>query len=265
VIERRGVTLVVLNDRFTEIPPFDYWAPSPGWFAAERARLDAEPAAFERVADEGDLVVYRVHPEGLARLHGAPPRPMVSPYEPSHAPIGRRIGDDLPALHALTLWPGLASPGDTVRGVAEWRALAPLPSGSYRIAVRFDRALPGGLEPPRAITKPVRKLVETLARHRYRFRADHLPARGEYGVDLWKPDEMVRDSFDLVVPGDVADGTYRVRVQVVRQPHYPNLRLGDYFSDDDFLSGVEAGRLIVARDKRKLPADAFEGSSGTGH
>jgi len=264
VVDRYGVTLVVLNNRFSEIPPFDYWAPSPAWFAAARARLDAAPAAFERVADEGDFVVYQVHRGALARLEGARPRPFVSGWDPTHAPIARRFGPDLPALQNFRLEPGLASPGETVHGVAEWRALGPLPAGSYHVAVRFDRALPGGFAPPRAIGKPARKLIEALSRVRYRFRADHLPTSGEYGVDLWMPSEVVRDSFEFEIPRDVADGAYLVRVQMFRQPHYGNLSLSDYFLDDDFLSGVETGRLIVARDKRRLAPGALA-PPATGH
>jgi hypothetical protein len=264
VVDRYGVTLVVLNNRFSEIPPFDYWAPSPGWYAAARARLDAAPAAFERVADEGDFVVYQVHRDALAKLQGARPRPIVSSWDPAHAPVARRFGSDLWALQNFRLQPALASPGETVCGVAEWRALGDLPVGSYHVMVRFDRALPGGLTPPRAIGKPARKLLETLSRVRYRFRADHLPAAGAYGVDLWKPSEVVRDSFELEIPRDVADGAYQVRVKMLRTPHYGNLRLGDFFYDDDFLAGIEAGRLIVARDKRRLPPDA-QAPRATGH
>jgi hypothetical protein len=262
VVDRYGVTVVVLNNRFSEVPPFDYWAPTPGWFAAARARLDGAPAAFERIGDQGDFVVYLVHRDALGRLAGARPRPNVTAWDHAHAPIGRRLGPDLPALLNLRLWPGLASPGDTVRGVAEWRAPEALPPGSYRVAVRFDRALPGGFRPPRAVEKPARKLLERLSRVRYRFRADHLPAFGDYGVDLWRPTEVVRDSFELTVPRDAAEGAYRVRVQMLRQPHYPNLRLSDYLSDDDYLSGIEMGRVVVARDPRHPPADAFTAPEG---
>ena len=264
VVDRYGVTVVVLNNRFSEIPGFDYWAPSPGWFVAARGRLDRAPAAFERIADDSDFVVYQVHREAMDKLKDAGSRPNVTVWDPAHAPIGRRLGPQLPVLQNLRLSPGLASPGDTVRGVAEWRALEALPPGSYRVAIRFDRVLPGGFKPPRAVAKPARKLLEQLSRVRYRFRSDHLPAAGEYGVDLWQPTEVVRDSFELAVPRDAADGAYQVKVQMLRQPHYPNLRLSDYFSDDDFLSGVEAGRLIVARDKRRLPPDV-DLAPGSGH
>jgi len=262
VIERYGVTLVVLNDRFVEIPPFDYWAPSPAWFRAARARLDAQPAAFEPIVDHRDFVVYRVHRDRLARLEGGRARPMVAAWDARRFPVGRRMGEGLPVLLSLHLAPAIASPGDTLRGVAEWRAIEPLGPGSYRVAVRFDRPLPAGLAPPRAVSKSVRKLVERLKGVRYRFRIDHLPAGGAFGVDLWRPDQVVRDSFALQIPRDVADGGYRVRVLMVRQPHYPNLSLSDYLSDDDYLSGIEMGRVLVARDPRHPPADAFTAPEG---
>jgi len=95
VVARYRVTLVVLNGRFVEIPPFDYWAPSPGWFQAERARLDGEPGAFERLADEGDFVVYRVHAAALA----IPPTPRSRAASGSISPRSR-ASDSRPASRA---------------------------------------------------------------------------------------------------------------------------------------------------------------------
>jgi hypothetical protein len=89
-----------------------------------------------------------------------------------------------------------------------------------------------------------------LRHERYRFRIDHLPVDGAYGVDLWRPDEVVRDSFAFTVPHDAAPGDYRMEVRMLRQPHYPNFRLGDYFTDRDYYSGVPAGMLRI------LPAGA---------
>ena len=109
----------------------------------------------------------------------------------------------------------------------------------------FDQALPGGFHPLAWIGKPARKLLERARGERYRFAAGHLPAGGAYGVDQWRPDEVVRDSFELIVPGDVAKGDFLVRVRMIRQPHYPNYRLSDFFSDDDFLAGLPAGWLRV--------------------
>src|SRR5204863_7320310 len=103
---------------------------------------------------------------------------------------------------------------------------------------------------PESLSKVWRKLIERVRHERYRFRADHLPTNGDYGVDRWSPDEVVRDPFRLVVPGDVAAGEYGVRVCMVRQPHYPNLALRDLLSDDDMLNGPVVGRLRLAPGKR---------------
>jgi len=248
VVRRYGVTAIALNGRFAEPPLFDYWGPSAAWFRAARARFDRHPDAFARAFDTGDFVVYRVRGASLDTLAEAPwPRPFVTPYVPGRDGISRREPGGLPTFLALALSPRDAAPGDTLAGAITWRALAREPVGSYQVAVRFDRPMPGGFAPPRWIGKPLRKLVERVRHERYRFRADHLPVAGDYGVDLWTPDEVVRDSFRLVVPRDVADGDYRVEVRMLRQAHYANLRLGDYFFDEDAYAGVPAGTLRVTR------------------
>ena len=70
---------------------------------------------------------------------------------------------------------------------------------------------------------------------------------GAYGVDLWRPDEVVRDSFTVRIPLDAADGDYAVEIKTYRTPHYPNFRLSDYFLDRDYFSGLRAGAIRVAR------------------
>jgi hypothetical protein len=158
------------------------------------------------------------------------------------------MGEHLPALQYVTLSPRVLAPGDTVRGVIGWRAVEPMPRGCYLVAVRFDRPLPGGFTPPRPIAKPARKLIEKLDRERYRFRADHLPVGGGYGVDLWTPGVVVADSFTVVVPRDVAGGDWRVGVRLIAQAPYPNYRLSDYFFDDDYYAGpAVAGVRITPR------------------
>jgi hypothetical protein len=84
----------------------------------------------------------------------------------------------------------------------------------------------------------------------YRFRADHLPVGGAYGVDLWRPEEVVRDSFTLTVPPEAAHGTYVVRARMVTHAHYPNYRLRDFFFEDDYLSGLAVDTLVVRRAAR---------------
>ncbi|HKQ58888.1 MAG TPA: hypothetical protein VJY35_13570 [Candidatus Eisenbacteria bacterium] len=247
LLRRHGVDAIALNNRFPSPPPLDYWTPRPSWFAASRARFDRWPAAFERVFDTGDFVVYRVHREALDMIdEPAPVRPFVAPWTPAEGP-GRSVDAHLPAILRFGLSQDRASQGDTLTGIADWRATRRMTAGSYIVAVRFDRALPDSARPPRLFAKPARKLIERANGERYRFREDHLPVGGAYGVDLWRPDQVVRDSFTVVVPRDVADGTYRVQIRMLVQPHYANYRLSDYFLDEDYYTGLEVGSLTLQR------------------
>ena len=245
VVTRWGATAIALNGRFPEPPQLDYWAPAPDWYDAARARLDRAPAAFERVYDTNRFTVYVVHRDALARLSdGGTTRPFVRARRPDDPAL--ELGPALPRLVSFRLAPSHAGRGDTLVGRIEWRAARPLPPGSYDVAVRFDRALPGDVpRAPEAVSKAWRKAVERVRHERYRFRADHLPTSGDYGVDRWAPDEVVGDPFRVVIPGDVAAGDYTVRVTMVRQPHYPNLELRDLLSDDDLLNGLAVGRLEI--------------------
>ena len=253
VIRRYRVTVVVVNGDFPGVPHLDYWAPGPGWAAAARARLDREPSAFERIYDRDAFTIYRVHPEALDSLRApVPPRPFTFPFVSGRMPIGRRYADDLPVVHRLSLVPPRAARGDTLTGFADWRSLRPLPGGAYMVSLRFETAMPGGFSPPAMVAKPARKLLEKLRRERYRFRTDHLPASGAYGVDLWRPDQVVRDSFRMEVPRDAAPGYYRVEIRMNRSPHYPNLRLADYFFERDYYSGVPMGFIEVVPTRAAL-------------
>jgi len=245
VVRRWGASAIVLNRLAESAPGLDYWSASPAWYAAARVRLDSAPEAFERVHDDDGFTVYRVHESALEALGGdARPRPFVRRATADDR--ARSLGAGLPGLVSFRLGDPEAARGDTLEGRIEWRVVAPLPPGSYRVGVRFDRALPADVPAaPRAISKAWRKLVERVRHERYRFRADHLPAAGAYGVDRWVPSEVVADSFRLVVPTDVAPGDYAVKVSIRHEPHYPNLRLRDLLSDDDYLDGPVVGRLQV--------------------
>jgi hypothetical protein len=250
VVRRWGATAIALNGRFAEPPQIDVWSPGEGWYAAARARLERAPAAFRRVWETDRFTIYTIDPEALAALgDGGVPRPFVRPVRAGER--ARPVGPGLPELVAFHAGARRARTGDTLAGTLEWRAPRPLPAGSYRATIRFDRALPPDVpRSPDAVSKLWRKLIERVRGERYRFRADHLPAGGAYGVDRWAPGEVVRDTFRVVVPADVAPGDYTVKVSMTRQPHYPNLTLRDLMSDDDLLDGLEVARLRVTRTGR---------------
>ena len=247
VVRRWGATAIALNGRFDEPPRMDVWSPGREWYGAARARLEQAPAAFRRVWEVDHFSVYTIDTTALASLAGGGmPRPFVRPARPGER--ARPVGALVPQLVAFRAGARQAVTGDTLAGALEWRADRPLPAGIYRASIRFDRALPADVpRAPIAVSKLWRKLVERVRGERYRFRADHLPASGAYGVDRWTPGEVVRDTFRIVVPADVAPGDYAVKVSMTRQPHYPNLALRDLLSDDDLLDGLEVARLEIRR------------------
>ncbi len=246
VVQRYGITAIVLNNRFAMTPHLDYWAPNPEWYRAARARLERAPAAFHRVFDTGDFVVYTVNRAALDTLT-APERPRayVRAYVAARDSMARPMGAGLPALVSARLLTPKGAPGDLSTLLLEWRSPGALPAGSYLVAVRFDHALPAGFSPPVWFGKPARKLFENRAGARYRFRADHLPVDGDFGVDLWGPDQVIQDTVSILVPPDVVAGDYEVQVRMLRQPHYPNYRLQDYFFDHDYYTGLPVGTFRV--------------------
>jgi hypothetical protein len=244
-VRRWGATAIALNGRIDARHGLDYWTPTPEWYAAARARLERAPAAFERVYERDRFSVYAIHRDALDRLaNGELPRPFVRTASGSEP--GRSLGAGLPELVSFRLDADAAARGESLSGAIEWRARAPLAPGIYSVAIRFDRALPADVpRPPGAFSKVWRKAVERWRHERYRFRADHLPTGGSYGVDRWAADEVVGDRFRVDVPRDVAPGEYTVKVTMIHQPHYPNLRLQDLLSDDDLLDGLAVAKLRV--------------------
>ncbi|MCE9627840.1 MAG: hypothetical protein K8R56_07985 [Candidatus Eisenbacteria bacterium] len=245
VVKRWGATVIALNGRWESAPGLDYWAPDAEWYEAARARLDGAPMAFHKVWERDRFTVYTIDRAVLDTLRGgAVARPFVRALEPGDRE--QRLRGPVPALVSARFAPMQAVPGDTISGVFEWHAASLLPAGAYHVAVRFDSPLPAGTpQAPASLSKVWRKLLERLHHQRYRFREDHMPVDGAFGVDRWAPGDVVIDSFRIVVPADVAAGDYTVKVAMTRQPHYPNLRLLDFTSDDDLLDGLPIGTLRV--------------------
>jgi hypothetical protein len=244
VLRSRGVGAIALDGRFAAPPRLAYGSWDAATFRAERARLDAEPAAFPRLHDEGDFVVYGVRAAALDTLSAPPPaRPWLEPWPPSAV---RPAEAASPALAGLDLPPGPIAPGASVVAVARWHAARPAEPGDWRVMVRCDREPPAA-DVPACVAKPVRKALEKLRGVRFRFRDDHVPVGGRYAVDRWGAGEVVVDTFALHVPADAAPGRWRVSVLMLRLPVYGNLRLSDWFFERDSYTGVLAGTLVVGR------------------
>lgn len=266
IVQHYDVDAIVLNDRFDSPARLLYWTMDRDRFRAMRSRLDPHPGVFEPAFDTGDFVVYRVNRGALDTLRApVASRGFVRPFVPDRVPAGRRVGTGVPLLIQFGLFPRVVAPGDTLAGRAEWRVASMLPPGAYRVVVRLDRELPNGFDPPALLRKPLRKVLEKLRGEKYRLRSDHLPVAGAYGVDRWSPDEIVTEAFQLPVPPLAAPGRYAVRALMVREPQFPNLRLSDYFLDDDLYTGVPVGHIEVRRPGSPEPIAPAAGEDPGAH
>jgi hypothetical protein len=252
LLEEYQVGAIVLNERFARYVGLDYWAPYTGFLARARRRFDRHPEWFPVLYDTGDFVVYGVRRPLPDALPEEGPEP---PWLVRELPAGLSWVADSSRSRARLVGLRFESPmgpeptvtrGDTLHASAYWVAEQPNPAGSYTVHVRFDHAefrVPAWLG---WAAKPYRKLVEARDGRRYRFRYDHLPGEGQFNVDRWPPGRVVRDSFIVAVPADVAPGTYDMEMRLNAPPgHYPNYRLSDYFSDDDYYSGLRVARVRV--------------------
>lgn len=247
VFTRWGVTTIALNGRFAVSPGLDYWSPDAAWFRAASARLDRESAAFPRLWACPDFVVYGIDRAVLDTLSTAvEPRPGLRSLEPGESARVPRVGEDVD-LVSFSLSRRHLTPGDTLLARFEWHVRSPRPVGQYDLFARFDRAVPADGRSHPLLAKPMRKLIERRNGERYRFRFDHTPTGGSFGVDRWLPGTVVSDSLAIVIPFDVAPGAWQVQVRLRRQPHYPNYRLRDYFADRDYYSGVPVDSIWIGR------------------
>lgn len=246
VVRRWGITAIALNGRFRESPGLDYWSPDEAWYEAARRRLETQPGVFRRLWERDHFTVYAIDRTALDTLTAqAPARPGVRPIDPEEAREAREVGEQVSLLR-FRIEPREVPAGDTVRARFAWHAEAPRPAGQYDLFLRFERELPPEAQGHPWFAKPRRKLVEEARGERYRFRVDHTPTDGTYGVDAWRPGELIPDSLDIAIPRDVAAGMWQVQARVRRQPHYPNYRLRDYFADDDYYSGVPVDSIRIA-------------------
>ena len=247
VVAAMASTVIVLNDRFSRIPPTRLLGARArvvrGRARAVRPRARARSRASTTAATSWSTGCDRAALDTLQRRRPAA-RPFVHAVRPG-ARSGRRAGwaTGCPAAPVRALAPRDVAPGDTLQrhgrlagaGAAAGRllpgvgALRPAAAGRIPAARRGREA---GAQADRA-----RCAASATASAKTTCRS-----AGAYGVDLWRPDQVVRDSFDgRRCRADVAEGTYQVEVRMHRQPHYPNYRLSDYFFDDDYYSGRGRG------------------------
>ncbi len=252
------VDAVVVNQRFIVPISFDYWAVSPALYGPTREKFESHPAWYRPVFSAPGATIYEL--TAAARTGPLPaasevPRPSsTSPefWRDRVEPAPGASGEGRILLGDATTDRRTYVPGDTVHVTTRWSITGtqPMRPGSYTIFTRLEGH---GYEGPlysAAWQKPYRKLVERLRGRKWRLRESHRVLNGVWSPDQWRPFEVVTDSTAIVLPADIASGTYAVTVRMVRLPHYPNTRLSDYLSDDDMYAGPAVASIEIGEARR---------------
>jgi len=113
--------------------------------------------------------------------------------------------------------PELAA-GETLHLTLYWRAVEPLPQGTYVGFVHLYHPVTAALV----------------------AQDDHVLGQERYPVNAWQPDEVIVERYSLHVPGDVEAGRYALRAGVYTWPDLTRLEACD---DSDGL--IELGAVII--------------------
>jgi hypothetical protein len=246
LLRRYRVDALVVNERFPQPPATDYWSPTKALAAPTLAKFRDRPDLFRPVFDVDGAYVFEL--TDAARRGPLPEgEPAPRPFLSSAPDTAARVDGPF-LLRAAALSSARGAPDDTLVLTTRWSlAGAPPPAGSYAVYVRLDaRDRPRAPLLAGAWDKPYRKFMERWTGWRWRLRTAHRPLEGAFGPDEWRPGEVVVDTTRIVVPANLAPGTYDVGVTLVRTPHYPNTRVADYLHDRDLFSGPVVGAVTIA-------------------
>lgn len=244
LIDKWGVTHVVVNGRLRGGITIDYWMTNEQSAPLIRRRLLAMPELFETVWDQGGFLILR--------CTGAEPTVAI----PASVPVlVRELPPDvrLVGKPAGVVWLDAArldesrpyEKGDTLRLSLYWSRREPLPLAKYAVTIRLDRTDNEERFGGAVFPKLARKLKERRTGELYRFRSDYKILNGFFDPDLWPEGCYVNDNASLKIPRNAAPGKYTVRATLLTAATIPNERLKDFFYDDDKYHGVEIGEVTI--------------------
>ena len=140
----------------------------------------------------------------------------------------------------------MLSASDTLSGHFCWKA----PRGSeyglpFEAVIRLEGASAAGPRHDSWYGKQYRRIVERRRGVFYRATWTERLASGGAAPDLWRAGKPLRQDFALAIPGDLAPGTYELRVKVRRVPLLPVRTVADYLSNEDSQHGTAIALIYL--------------------
>lgn len=251
ILDKYNVDYVVINQTFDSRVDRHGWAINPLLYEGTRRKFESFPGIFRSVYHETNLQIYEYRrPADVAGLETG--RVLEVPYLTADAPklrnVVNAIYEDQFMLLGAVADRDTVSRGDTLGIKCYWKNLKEtVPPKYYKVFVRFDTEYEKGALYRPYWSKIYRRAKQLVAHERFRFRADHNPVNGVYPPNDWRPGETVVDEFEVMIPSDVAAGSYEVKVTLLEMPYGPNLYWSDLFMDNDIYDGVKVGSIVVRR------------------
>ncbi|HVO77019.1 MAG TPA: hypothetical protein VMT60_03455 [Candidatus Bathyarchaeia archaeon] len=248
ILVKHGAEYLVVNGRIPAYVETLYWKPDSSTASALSEKLRESKSPFR--------IVYERNGLSVAKLVVGPTRTAIERVDAHISYVGDSL--DATAVSRLTR-SGIggvgiaqvrperseAARGETINVDITWVATDTRSFGSYEAFLRFDTDFAKNALYREWFGKPYRKILEKLAKHRFRFRIDFQPLGGVVPPDTWPPLREVHDRVHVTIPEDVAPGAYTISLKLAEKPHYPNYVLGDILTDDDFYSGAAVAAVRV--------------------
>lgn len=246
IMETFGAGLILSSGTVSDRTPTMFWKAGREISAGLSRRLDQFPGSFEKILHSGETSLYRMSAQAGGDTSSA------GEGMPSGDAVDRgslagmtRAGTKGILISKVALDSETAEAGGTIGMTVTWVATKSPEFDSYVAYVRFDTKFNGGPLCFRIWEKPCRKAIERMRGTRYRFRHDFQPGGGVYPPDTWPLLAEIEDSTLIRVPLNMAPGEYTVSLKLMKRSHYPNYRLSDIMTDDDFYQGDAVARIVI--------------------
>ena len=247
ILRKYNVEYLVVNTSFRErLLGWEYEI-DPGFQTRALEKISSATTVFRPLLSEGGLHVFRV---ALPETAPSPPEPAMAEGPASSGGTGTEMANSsgrVSLLEARALGKTVRT-ADSIQIHFLWRCNLPLPSEDvYRLFVRMETTFPKGPLFTPSLGKIYRKVLEKKLGVRFRFTVAVDPEDFACPLHLWEKGQVVAETVLVRIPADVAAGTYRVSVSLKHLVPIPNFTPRDYLRDDDYYSGIEIGRVEVAK------------------
>ncbi len=222
VIRRYHVDLILVNQSFPRFQQAYYVYISGYAFDEQSAKFEGAPAYFEKIYDEQNVRIYRVHDPGPgATLPGDPENPsrIADPLTPAilqWGPIQILSASSREGVHSA----GQPCPVDFV-----WRCAGP----PANLPIACDMKLQLHDPPDGGRSKFLNRLADTFVpsadREVGRFGSSFRPLQTYYPDFLWKPGETYKEAAWVSVPPRALPGLYDLYIRLRTEPAAPVLSL----------------------------------------